>query len=583
MADTAVYSKVPRRLMTVIAQDPGVTSKNGNVLMTRVEVPAEKLAPGPRGHRVHVIDFDSSTDTFYRPRTTKLDQDEWDGIDDRAKLEAHPHFHAQNAYAIVSSTLLSFEAALGRHVSWGFDYRTHQLKVAPHAFAEANAFYSRRDEGLMFGYFPAASGKRTVFTCLSHDIIVHETTHALLDGLRRQYQRPSSADQAAFHEGYADIIALLSVFRSEEMIGHGLATVRRTQDNMFRLGDVKKGIDESFLVGLADEMGRELEGLHRDALRRSVNLDPSPRYLKSAEYQEAHRRGEILVAAVMQAFLRVWWNRLLGKVGLAARMDRKLSTADAQRRVEGWRVTEEGATTAKHLLQMLMRALDYLPPVDISFGDFLSAVVTADVQACPDDNKYGYRTVLLQSFAAFGIKPSSSTSAQPGLWQTPDARFQYGHAHFDAMRWDREAIFRFIWENRRLLKLVDNAFTMVESVRPVVRVAPDGFVLREVVVEYFQLLTVRADELRQIRLRKPDGMPDWQNVRLYGGGTLIFDEFGHLKFDIANRLDSKRQNERLNELWQRGAFRREFETERHFARLHRERALQQPILAGEQW
>ena len=54
----------------------------------------------------------------------------------------------------------------------------HQLKVAPHAFADANAFYSRGGRGAALRLLPRArSGP--VFTCLSHDVVVHETTHAL--------------------------------------------------------------------------------------------------------------------------------------------------------------------------------------------------------------------------------------------------------------------------------------------------------------------------------------------------------------------------------------------------------------------
>jgi hypothetical protein len=574
-----VYSKPERRRLTVIAQDPSVTTAAGRVLMTQVDVPAERLAPGPAGHRVQVIDFDGSSNRFYRPRSGRLEGDPYVDVCDRARLEGDAHFHAQNVYAIVSATLLAFESALGRHVSWGHDYRTHQLKAAPHAFAEANAFYSRRDEGLFFGYFPSHDGKRTIYTCLSRDIIVHETTHALLDGLRRQYARPSSADQAAFHEGYADMIALLSVLSSADMIKHGLAPVRHSEDGTFRLGNVQDVVvNRSFLTGLADQMGRELGGLRRDALRRSVALDPSPEYLHWPAYQEAHTRGEIPVAAVMQAFLRVWWNRLLGKLGIV-----ELKARDANRRVEIWRVIEEGATAAKHLLQMLIRALDYMPPIDISFGDFLSAAITADSEACPDDDKYRYRDILLESFAAYGIKPSSSSRKIPGAWGVPAGDFVYGHAHFAEMRWDREAIFRFIWENQEQLGLVPDALTMVESVRPVVRIGADGFVLHEVVAEYFQLITLRADELADIGLRAPKGMPGWQSVRLYGGSTLIFDEFGHLKFDIGNRLNSRRQSERLQELWDRGAFRAQFESERRFARLHRERAMGQSTLAEEQW
>ncbi len=578
------YSTPEHRFLTVIAQDPTILSADGGVLMTKVPVPAERLAPGPRGHRVHVVDFDSSSNSYYAPRTDRLDEDPYQNVNNRDQLEADANFHAQNVYAIVSSTLLTFENALGRHVNWGFDYGTHQIKVAPHAFAELNAFYSRRDEGLLFGYFPEGEDGRKVFTCLSHDIVVHETTHALLDGLRRQYARPSSADQAAFHEGYADIIALLSVFQSKEMVAHGLATVPQSRDGTVGLKSVKDAIvNRSFLTGLARQMGQNFGGTGRDALRRSVALEPSSVYLARDAFREAHTRGEVIVAVVMQAYLTVWWDRVFGKLVDGIGKKRLPEKPLPDKRVELWRVADEGATAARHLLRVLIRALDYMPPVDIDFGDFLSAIITADSEACPDDSRYAYRETLRRSFAAYGIEPSSNGASIPGGWETPDSEFFYGHAHFGPMRWDREAIFRFIWENRELLKLVDEALTTVESVRPVSRIAPDGFVLNEVVVEYFQLLTLRADELPGIGLERPAAMPEWQNIRLYGGGTLVFDEFGRLKYDIANLLNSQRQNTRLAEMWERGAFRQSHQSERRFARLHRERALRQSTLAEEQW
>jgi len=130
----------------------------GRILTAQVEVPAEELATGPWGHRVHVIDYDASTQTLYRPldyRRTKdgLLKDPFADADDGTLLN-DPRFHAQNVYAIVMRILARFEFALGRRISWGFD--GHQLKVAPHAFADANAFYSERDEALMFGYFPGS-------------------------------------------------------------------------------------------------------------------------------------------------------------------------------------------------------------------------------------------------------------------------------------------------------------------------------------------------------------------------------------------------------------------------------------------
>ena len=53
-----------------------------------------------------------------------------------------------------------------------------------------NAFYSRASKSIQFYYF-YKDGKR-VNTCLSHDIIAHETGHAILDGLRPYFLEDSS-------------------------------------------------------------------------------------------------------------------------------------------------------------------------------------------------------------------------------------------------------------------------------------------------------------------------------------------------------------------------------------------------------
>src|SRR5688572_7926471 len=261
--------EIPRtRLLRIVAQDPGVR-RHGRILTTQVEVPAEGLVAGPWGHRVQIIDYDASTNTLYKPQG-KRDHDlvrlrytdPFDKISDRDILD-DPHFHAQNVYALIMRTLARFEQALGRRVSWGFG--AHQIKVAPHAFADANAFYSEEDEALLFGYFPALAGGM-VFSCLSHDVVVHETTHALLDGLRGRFTDPSSADQAAFHEGFADIVALLSVFSLKDVLQKLLDVDATTaKDRNYRLDEdstmiesKRLGVDalkDSMLFGLAEQMG----------------------------------------------------------------------------------------------------------------------------------------------------------------------------------------------------------------------------------------------------------------------------------------------------------------------------------------
>src|SRR5215210_5550996 len=248
------------RRMPVVAQDTGITY-DGVILTASVAVPWEDLGRGPTGHRVQVVDYDATTRTMYAPAAI-ADGDEPKPSDNSAIL-ANPGFHARNTYALVMRTLARFEFALGRRVSWYF--RAHQLKVAPHAFEQMNAYYSREAEALVFGYFRRAGAP--LFLCLSHDIVVHETAHALLDGLRSRFMAPSSPDQAAFHEGFADIVALLSVFALDEVVSQLIERLKLDVDREHE-GDLPDGLiprsavtaeslQSSVLLGLAEDMDAE--------------------------------------------------------------------------------------------------------------------------------------------------------------------------------------------------------------------------------------------------------------------------------------------------------------------------------------
>ena len=551
----APITEAPTRKLTVFAQDPDIRAK-GKVLTTRVTVPAEYLRDGPAGHRVHVIDYDASTDRLLAPRRVR-DTDPFEDANPNS-LVGNPHFHAQNVYAIVMSTLAHFERALGRRVQWGF--RGHQIKVAPHAFADANAYYSREDEALMFGYFPGAKG--TVFTCLSYDIVAHEATHALLDGLRRSYLLPSSPQQAAFHEGFADVVALLSVFKQREVVDTVLTPAKKDIADgrvIKKSGLTVPVLRETALLMLAEQMGGELSGVRGDALRKSAKLTRSKTHL--AQYTECHDLGEVLAAAMLNAFLEVWVRRLFPYQNRGVeRLDRA-------------HVVDEGATAAEHLLTMAIRALDYCPPVDLQFGDFLSALLTADTDVHPDDSKYGYREVLTQIFAEYGIRPTAAAwGSRTGLWMPPEEDVRYDGTSHEEMSRDPEAAFKFIWQNRDLLRLDPNAYTYVESIRPTIRTNGLGFPLRETVVEYVQVLDLRADELKGHGLKAPKGMAPWQPVRLYGGGTLHFDDRGLLKLNIGSGVRSERQNARLQYLFETGHFDEEGAVRTDLARLHRIRS-----------
>jgi hypothetical protein len=54
------------------------------------------------------------------------------------------------------------------------------------------------------------------------------------------------------------------------------------------------------------------------------------------------------------------------------------------------------------VLLMCIRALDYCPPVDLTFGDFLRAIITADTDLVEDDTR-DYRLAFIDAFRKRGI------------------------------------------------------------------------------------------------------------------------------------------------------------------------------------
>jgi hypothetical protein len=382
-------------------------------------------------------------------------------------------------------------------------------------------------------------------------------------------------------------VALLSVFALPDVVRAvvdrptgGVAGV--AGDRLIALKDTTPAaLRRSALLGLAEEMGQEMAAVRGAALRQSALLKPSPKYLEQEDFFEPHRRGEILVAAMMDAFLEVWAARL------KALGEKRSGFLDRDR------VVEEGASAADYLLTMAIRALDYSMPVHMEFRDYLSSLLTADHEIRPDDSKYHFRDHLRASFKAYGIEPSSQSGGdEPGVWLPPKedlavwpaGKFTHEQSHFESLSRDPEEMFRFIWQNRRALGLTDGVFTRVISVRPCFRIGPDGFFLRETVAEYMQIVELEARELSKMKIDAPAGMPPDTAVTLYGGATLIFDDFGRVKFSINNRLDNRtRQTRRLKYLWEYGHFNRGSARLRQFSHLHRLRAGISPGSMREEW
>lgn len=525
--------------LTIVAQDPSVRRADGSVVTAEVSVPSVRVEPGPRSHRFHVVNYDPESGRVGAPLLTYVEErlaDKFPRVVD-ATLGDHA-FHAQNMYAIAARTLERFESALGRRLGWGFG--SHQLYLVPHAMREPNAFYSDDDDGLFFGFFTGASGQPT-YAALSHDVVAHETSHAILDGLRHGFIEPGLPDQAAFHEAFADIVALLSVFSIREVVEYALDATG-TAARIPVAGVTPDALSQTILFGLAEQFGRELSG-REQSLRESIKVAPTTAWINDPRWEEPHRRGEILVAAVMRSLLEVWSRRLTPIVAEAQTVDRA-------------RVAEEGAKAADHLLTMVIRAIDYTPPGEFEFADFLDALITSDNEVAPDD-RYNYRKGLLDAFGSYGI----SLPERRIVYLAGEVRPAYDYFNYEALRTQSEEAFRFLWENAGLFEIPTQYYTHVDDIDLAVRAGIDGFVVREAVVTYSQLLEASAQEMVEVArkgagegtFRLPEGLDPSTPIQIRGCGTVIFDQFGRPKYHQAKPLlDWDRQSRRLAYLFRRG-------------------------------
>ncbi len=382
----------------------------------------EKLEPGPVGEYVEIVDYDPASKSFYAP--VNLNHPHILAQDGLSPSEGSPQFHQQMVYAVAMTTIENFEKALGRKALWSsyreeivptkdgkrtkiiyHDDYIRRLRIYPHALRQANAYYSCDKKALLFGYFPAVGNfpgdflpNGLVFTCLSHDIIAHETTHALLDGMHRRFIEPSHRDTLAFHEAFADIVALFQHFSFPEVLKHQIAKTRGRLDSQNLLGQ------------LAQQFGKAIGqyGALRDAIGEYDKKEKkwNPKEPNPSDYQtvnEPHARGAILVAAIFDTFLAIYKCRIADLLRIYTGGTGVLPDGELHPDLVN-RLANEAAGTARQILNMCVRALDYCPPVDISFGDYLRALITADIDLVPDDD-LGYRIALIDAFKRRGIYP----------------------------------------------------------------------------------------------------------------------------------------------------------------------------------
>ncbi|MDD7971584.1 hypothetical protein [Roseinatronobacter alkalisoli] len=420
----------PPRRLRIFAFDPWTAIRPGNRNIREVTLsipseldPIDRKSPcfGPSGEYIEVVDFDSASGRFYQP--IDLNSPEVLFNDGLTPAADDPRFHQQMVYAVAMETIGNFERALGRYVLWSprkadapqKDSYVPRLRLYPHALREANAYYDPARKAVLFGYFQldaqsrAAPPGTVMFTCLSQDIIVHEMCHAILDGMHPHFVEPSNPDMLALHEAFSDIVAIFQHFSHAGVL----------QDQIGRTGgDLER---QSLLGALAQEFGQGLgrSGALRDAIGGYVDGEWQPHVPDNTALRNArgpHARGAILVAAVFRAFLNIYRTRVADLFRIASGGSGILRPGSPDPDLVK-RLADEAATSARHMLNICIRAMDYVPPVNVSFGDYLRAVITADHDLFPED-AHGYRAAFLEAFAAWGIVPDGMPVLSEGslIW-----------------------------------------------------------------------------------------------------------------------------------------------------------------------
>ena len=86
------------------------------------------------------------------------------------------------------------------------------------------------------------------------------------------------------------------------------------------------------------------------------------------------------------------------------------------------RLADEAAAAADDVLNICIRGLDYLPPVDVTFGDYLRGILTADSEYDPADEGH-HRVAFVEAFRRHGIVPEDvrTLSVDGLLWQPSSA------------------------------------------------------------------------------------------------------------------------------------------------------------------
>lgn len=383
--------------LPLMIQDPSLTDLERDMWYEGFHPDKEEFyLDGPVSKRLAVIDFDPKDgkvkcDAIFQPPDSKKKMG-W--YQDANGLQLHdigkeqisnPAFLQVCSFAMALRVIYMFERkeTLGRNLTWAFD--APQLLIVPRAGEMANAFYYRDAHCVQF-FFVTLKNK-TIFTCLSRDIVAHEMGHAIIDGINPDLLDACTPQSLAMHEAIADLTACLMAFESHTLRKYVLEK---------RKGDIS---NSSVFSSIGEELGQLLK--HKYGLR-NLNND-----LKSGEVSrtEPHELSQVLSGALYKVLIDIY----NGLVDRYVKEGRKLLLRDiwsqwAPDLKEEIIVPKSGYSLAKateRFQRMIFRALDYLPPGEVSFADYGRAIIAVDSIAYQKNKEM--RNWIVREFLKRGI------------------------------------------------------------------------------------------------------------------------------------------------------------------------------------
>ncbi len=399
-ATDGAEAKVRLRYM---ATEPGAPDKSklleGWEYMTR-----EALLAGPVSRRVAIIDIDPETGAVlpgaaFLPPTAKRKLGRY-----MIKNEGNPNatdFQQVSVFGAIMKTMHMFEESdvLGRPLRWAFD--GEQLLVVPRAGRMTNAFYHRDSRSLQFFFFTAANAKDTVYTCLSPDIVAHETTHAILDGIAPDLYDAVSPQSLALHEAIADLSAVIFALRTRTL---RLDVLERSKGDLNRFDAFNE---------IARQFGEAAYGADRP-LRNLFNEDSFGSWGTPPASNDPHDLSTVLSGALYRLLIKEFEEAKtrIVKGGAAADGAEDDEENDGGAAPGGKALTpfeasgKALANAGQKFKRIIFRGLDYLPPGEISFADYGRAVIAADQSTNPND--HSARDVIKAEFERRAIVTKTS-------------------------------------------------------------------------------------------------------------------------------------------------------------------------------